>query len=152
MGTILKFVGDMIGLFSSGSNKPAAMPTYTSYDLELQGTLTAKTVQESFIIRVPGTVHPDIYNASYYTCPLGIFNIKNTPQADTVIYTRVVDFKYSNCCVNTSRADFVSYKIRNSLDVSFNSGAGLDLVSVQAAIVGKILPDANNNPSSHLCF
>src|SRR5207248_6026883 len=105
-GSILKFVGDAIGLFSSGTNKPAAMPTYTSYDLELQGTLTAKSVQESFILRVPGTVQPNNDNATYYKCPLGIFNIKNTPQADTIIYTRVVDFKYSNCCVGTTRADF----------------------------------------------
>lgn len=150
-GTILKFVGEMIGLFSGGSStKPASMPTYTSYDMELQGTLTAKTVQQSFIIRVPGSIQNDNYNASYYKCPLGIFNIKNTPQADSVIYTRVYAAQYSYCCLGTSKADYVSYKMRNNLDVSFNSGAGLDLVSVQAAIVGQVLPDANNNASYDL--
>ncbi|WP_207511236.1 T9SS type A sorting domain-containing protein [Longitalea luteola] len=141
-GVILKFVGEMIGLFSTGSSgKPAAMPTYTSYDMELRGSLTAKTVQQSFILRVPGTIQPNNDNATYYKCPLGIFNIKNTPEADTVIYTRVHHFQYSSCCVNTSRSDYVSYRIRNNLEVSFNSGAGLELVSAQAAIVGQILPN-----------
>ncbi|PZR04535.1 MAG: hypothetical protein DI539_25495, partial [Flavobacterium psychrophilum] len=43
--------------------------------------------------------------------------------------------------------DYVSYRIRNNLSVSFNSGAGLELVSAQAAIVGEILPKADGTAS-----
>jgi type IX secretion system substrate protein len=154
VGTVLKFVGELIGLFSTGSSsKPASMPTYTSYDMELKGTLTAKTVQQSFICRVPGTIQVNNDNATYYKCPLGIFNIKNTPEADTVLFTRVHEYTRTSCCLGTVKSDYISYRMRNNLAVSYNRGAGLDLVSVQAAIVGQILPtssDANATASYDL--
>ncbi len=149
-GTLLKFVGEMIGLFSGGSsNKPASMPTYTSYDMELNGTLTAKTVQQSFILRVPGTIQINNDNATYYKCPLGLVNIKNTPKADSILYTRGHASRVSYCCISTDRSEYLSYRIKNDLQVSYNS-ADLDLVSIQGAIVGQVLPDANGNASYDL--
>jgi hypothetical protein len=144
-GTILKFIGELIGLFGTGSSsKPAPMPTYTSYDMELKGTLTAKTVQQTFILRIPGTIQSNTDNATYYKCPIGIFNIKNTPEADKVVYTRVHEWRRSSCCLGTETTEYISYRMKNNLEVSYNRGAGLDLMSVQAAIVGQILPTSSD--------
>jgi hypothetical protein len=149
-GTILKFVGEMIGLFSGGSStKPASMPTYTSYDMELQGTLTAKTVQESFIIRVPGSIQNDNNNASYYKCPLGLVNIKNIPKADMITYTRVDAYKRALNFDEVSKSDYLSLRMKNDLGVSYNSNE-LDLVSIQAAVVGRVRPNSNGAASYDL--
>jgi hypothetical protein len=156
-GNVLSFIGNVVGLFSGGSAKPAAMPTYTSYDLVLSGTITAKLVAETFIIRVPGTVQPDNNNATYYKCPVGIFNIKNTPQAGKISYKRIYKTEWypnsppvTGASPRFTDADYVSYKMQNDLAVSFNSGAGLDLVSVQAAIVGEVLAGSDGNAAYDL--
>lgn len=153
-GNLIKFINGVVGFITGinpGAEKPAPMPTYTSYDMELYGTITAKSVQQSFILRVPGTVQSNNDNGTYFKCPLGLVNIKNTPEADTVVYRRVYDVRYaSQCCLNTLRRDYMSYRMRNNLVVSYNAGAGLELVSVQAAIVGTVLPDNNGNASYDL--
>lgn len=151
-GHVLKFINNVIGLFTGIdlNSKPAPMPSYTSYDLVLNGSITAKSVQQSFILRVPGTLQPNNDNGTYFKCPLGIVNLSNAPEADTVVYRRVKEVWWQHCCISTTRDMYVSYGIRNNLGVTFNDGAGLDLVSVQAAIVGEVRPDANGNASYNL--
>jgi hypothetical protein len=139
-GQVLNLVGGVIGLFGGGDNEPAAMPTYTSYDMELDGTITTTVVPYTFIVRMPGALQPDNNNATYYKCPLGIFNIKNTPQADKVTYERNMGAQ-----LHVEKANFVSYRMRNNLEVAYNSGAGLEFVSAEAAIVGEVMADADMN-------
>lgn len=141
-GQVLNIIGGIIGFFSDGTKGPAAPPTYTSYDLTLNGSITARNVSQTFILSIPGTNLIDGNNATYYKCPLGIFNIKNTPEADKVTYERNMSIQISPDIVN-----FDSYRMRNNLGVTYNSGAGVELVSVQAAIVGEVMAedDADKN-------
>jgi hypothetical protein len=146
-GSVLKFLGSAIGMFSGSMSSVA--PTYTSYNLKLKGTITCKDALKSFTILIPGTQQTTTIGATYYRCPMGIFNLKNTPQADKVTYSRV--YAYHNNFVSPpdplnrdeKRADFISIRMNNDLQVSYNEGAGLDLVSVQAAIVGKVQQAGN---------
>lgn len=152
-GSFFKVVGAVIGLFSGSSGTPAAMPAYTNYDLVLQGTVTTKVILSTLTLRVPGTNQNDNNNATYYKCPLGIFNIKNTPEADVVTYNRTDRYRRLDDPVSPNypiQTEYVSYKIRNNLTVSFNSGAGLELVSAQAAIVGEVLPKTDGTASYDL--
>jgi hypothetical protein len=93
-GGALKILGGVIGLFSGGNGTPAAAPLYTSYDLELNGTINTRYTSQSFIIRTPGTIAVGTSNAPYYQCPLGIFNLRNTPEADVVTYERAYKKQY----------------------------------------------------------
>ena len=153
VGSFFKVFAAVEGLISSLSGVSSGGPSYTTYDLVLQGTITAKVISTTFLLRIPGTLQPNNDNATYYKCPLGIFNITNTPQADVVTYNKTDRFRPplsgENFPVAINRA-YVSYKMRNNLTVSFNQGAGLELVSAQAAIVGEILPNADGTASYDL--
>lgn len=159
-GEVLNFVGGVIGLFSGGSGTPAAAPTYTTYNLQLNGSITTKTVLGTFALLVPGTIQTDpINNATYYRCPLGIFNIDETPVLDSVGYERITVYEYrpfpdgtlpSPTYTSTQKENFVSYRLQKNLAVSFNSGAGLELVSAQAAIVGDVLPKSDGTAAYDL--
>jgi hypothetical protein len=153
-GQVLNFVGGVIGLFGGGGDgKPVAAPTYTSYNLELRGDITTKVISGSFLLRVPGTIQNNADNPTYYRCPLGIFNIKNTPEADSVGYIRPTVFQTevfaSPDGLPIKHESFASYRLRNNLVVSFNSGAGLELVSAKAAIVGEVLPNGNQTAAAY---
>ncbi|MBO9561461.1 MAG: T9SS type A sorting domain-containing protein [Niastella sp.] len=146
-GSFFKIASAVIGLFSESSGASGS-PTYTNYDLVLQGTITTRVVQGTFLLRVPGTNQINNDNATYYKCPLGIFNIANTPQADVVTYRRQEGLE--DYTAYPILRDYVSYRMRNNLTVSFNQAAGLELVSAQAAIVGEILPNSNGTASYDL--
>lgn len=143
-GSVLKFLGSAIGMFSGSMSSVA--PTYTSYNLKLNGTITCKDALKAFTIQVPGTQQTTTTGATYYRCPMGIFNLKNTPQAEKVTYKRMYKYRYIFPDLDPDPiperteeyADFISLKMINNLEVSYNDGAGLDLLSVQAAIVGKV--------------
>lgn len=156
-GQALTLIGGVIGLFSDEAQSSAPAPTYTAYNLALNGEITTKFLTTTFMLKIPGTdqdnSNPNTKNlATYYSCPLGIFNINNTPEADVVTYKRATEVRYGPSVspgwkIDVQR-DFVSYKLRNNLNVSVNSGAGVELVSAQAAIVGKVLPTSGDNPNA----
>lgn len=142
-GGVFKVAGAIIGLFTSGKNTPAAAPVYTTYNLTLTGTLTAQYMSEAFIVRVPGTVQTNNNNGTYYQCPLGIVNINVTPTADTVQYNRKKQWYDYGQYFTEYEIPYTSYKITNDLPVTFYDGAGLKLVSVQAALMAKMLPGSD---------
>jgi len=152
IGNFFGIVGTIISLFT-GSSGTGGTAAYTNYDLVLQGTITSRVTTQSFVLRVPGTNQNNNDNAPYYKCPLGIFNLKNTPEADSVNYDRTDRYRRPNEQVLPDYPiwrKYVSYRIRNNITASYNDGAGLDLVSAQAAFVGEILPDENGNASYDL--
>jgi hypothetical protein len=157
IGSLFKVFSAVSGIFSlfsgSGSAGSGAGPTYTTYDLTLQGTVTTRVITSTFLLRVPGTIQNNNDNATYYRCPMGIFNIKNTPQADVIAYRRTTRFQISGAGVpmpHQEGSEYVSYRIKNDLTAAFNDGAGLDLVSAQAAIVGEIMPKTDGTGSYDL--
>lgn len=156
-GQALNLIGGIVGMLSNDEGTPAAAPTYTAYNLELHGEITTKVVTTAFMFKIPGAIQDNSNTnnrdlATYYSCPLGIFNITNTPEADVVKYKRATEAKYGPSIFPgwsvEEQHDFVSYKLRNNLNASFNSGAGVELVSAQAAIVGKVLPTGTGNSNA----
>lgn len=141
-GSVLKLIGGVVGFFSGSST--SVTPTYTSYNLTLKGTITCRKVLKAFVMRIPGTLQTTPTGATYYRCPMGIFNLKNTPQAEIVTYKRVYTY-YGDAKSNplTKNANYISLRMSNNLEVSYNDGAGLDLVAVQAAIVGQVQLNGN---------
>jgi hypothetical protein len=133
----LKLAGAVVGFFTGSKSTPGATPAYTSVNLTLTGTMTLNDVAEGFVLKVPGAPSTDGNNLTYYQCPLGIFNIDITPSADTLRYDRPEQW------INSSQSAFgrnryTAYRISNNISVTYNDGAGLDLLSVKAAIMGRI--------------
>lgn len=146
IGSFFSVAGAVIGLFNGSSGTPAPAPAYVNYDLVLQGTINTKVLISTFLLRVPGTVQNDNNNAPYYNCPLGIFNLKVTPQVDSVSYDRLD----REGIIGPDYRRYTSYRMRDNPSVTFNSGAGLELVSTQAALVGEVLPKADGAASYDL--
>ncbi|NML22992.1 T9SS type A sorting domain-containing protein [Pseudoflavitalea sp. G-6-1-2] len=144
-GGALNLVGSVIGMFESGGGGPSAAPTYTSYNLELTGTLTSKIIINTLILAIPGTNQPDNNNATYYRCPLGILNLKTTPVLEKVAYNRYCGISYGfDGREYENRKSYISYRVKNNLDLSFNASFGLELVSAEAALVGEVKPTTVN--------
>jgi hypothetical protein len=150
VGTALNLLGSVEGLFSkssSTSKTPASAPLNASINLALNATITTSVALETFVIKDPGAqlqvIGGSVSNsdAPYYQCPLGIFNLTSTPQADTVVY------KMNTGVQGTNTVLYTGVQISNNVGVTWNDGAGLNLVSVQAAIMGKVLPNSTGTAS-----
>jgi hypothetical protein len=129
----LKLAGALVGFFVPA--KSAATPVYTSYNLTLTGTLTLQDVAQTFVLKVPGVTVQDNNNKTYYQCPLGIFNLSSAFTAETVTYQRPAQW-YNGAAITWQ--NYHGYKITNNVGVTYYDGAGLDLVSVKAALMGRI--------------
>jgi len=154
---VIGIVSTIAGIISSVSGNGGSGPSYTSYDMVLNGTISTKQMLTSFIIQVPGTPQSDPQsnssNLPYYKCPLGLFNIKYTPQADVITYDRTDRYSHETGSTFPDQPVFrkyQSYRLKNDLEVSFNDKAGLDLVSVQAAFIGEVQPKADGTASYDL--
>lgn len=140
VGTVLNVVGNLFGLFDD----EAPTISYSSINMELQGSLTAKTVGQSFIIRIPGTRTdpngPADEQRSYYECPLGIAALKNIPRADVVTYQRIKSLDGIRPVIFNNNHKHRSYRLKNDLVLAVNEKAGLELVEAKVAFVSEILP------------
>lgn len=175
------FIGEMIGMFrknksattavaSEQSSEPIFVPTHSNGTLKLTGFITSKKFSIDFVqFMVPGSNHIiDDATQPYYDCPLGIFNIANTPILQKITYNRWVgeegidqlnryyvrdlSDRLSSLMVHpqqyfrqrTQRYEsFDSYKVKNLVIPAYNKAAGLELVSVEAALVAE-LPKTKN--------
>jgi hypothetical protein len=156
VSSVFSVVSTVLGVINEASGAVKTGPTYTSYDLTLHGTISTKELLTPFLLRVPGTVQTDNNNLTYYKCPMGIFNLKNTPEVDMITYPRTDRYGYKlgeagppGVGVPVTR-DYTSYRIRNNIAVSYNDQAGLELVSVQAAFVGEVLAKSDGTASYDL--
>jgi Secretion system C-terminal sorting domain len=147
-GTILKFAGALIG-FMKGGNKSTASPAFTNYNFKVQGTITAQVVVQSFVLKIPGTSAPptNANNATYYSCPPGIFNLKNTPSLDTIAYERraLLPAFYNPRRVPKT-ISYTAYRLHDDVQVMVNAGAGLSVISVDGALMAKVDQPVNTNP------
>ncbi len=146
-GAVLKFAGAISGFFLSSSGTPAPSPTYTSYNLNVGGTITANLVVSKFVIKLPGTSSPatNSNNATYYNISFGIFNLKTTPLLDTLDYDRrafiplIKDAGYENYPSKTPKTiKYTAYRLKNNIEAVVNQSSGLKLVSIDGAIVAKV--------------
>lgn len=141
-------VGEVIGFLSpkkeGAAAKPPFTPTITKVNETLTGTIETSLPLGTIIVRLPGTNQGVGGNETYFTCPLGIFNIKNTPKADMVTYNDYVGLKESydpydyyngGDEIDPKFVKTNSYKITNDVLAEYNKKAGVELVSAQAAFI-----------------
>ncbi|MCB2380080.1 T9SS type A sorting domain-containing protein [Hymenobacter sp. BT635] len=136
------------------ASEPAFTPTISEGTIQMSGSITTTYPLTGVSVQLPGTAHNgnDRSTQPYYNCPLGLFNIKNTPVLNKMTYT-YISGEYSwwdpcgsqgqdDRCVTTSdygdyHATLDSYQVQNDLLGAFNKPAGLELVSAKAALVGE---------------
>jgi Secretion system C-terminal sorting domain len=137
-GTILGFAGKIYGFFESSSSSPAATPTFTNYNLTLDGSITSQIVVTNFVIRIPANSGPITNNSNetYYNCNLGIFNLKKTPIVETLAYDRRA-LMPGNISIRTvpKTVRYSAYRIKDDIELVVNKGAGLELVKAEGALV-----------------
>lgn len=142
-GKLFKFIGGIFGVM--GGSSPST-PVYTSYNLTVEGSITSQVVVQSFVIKIPGTTAPptNSNNSTYYSCPLGIFNLKETPVLDELQYNRCALYGPGSRGVSKT-IKYAAYRVHDPIEVVVNSGAGLTLVSAEAALVAEVT-DATSPP------
>ncbi|TGE20608.1 T9SS type A sorting domain-containing protein [Hymenobacter aquaticus] len=157
----LSFLGPVLGIMFPSDDETAAKsipftPTISTGEMSLKGTIETITSQNTLRIQTPGTVHNDAVRPTlpYYNCPLGVFNISNTPvllksAPRTVLLERGYYDEYDDWNRQwyqqpfTTNMDLVVYKLNNDLNPVFNASAGVTPLSVQGALVFR----RHNRPS-----
>jgi hypothetical protein len=132
-------IGSVVGLLWPDTSAPAApvfTPTVSNGSITLSGTITTTYPLYSISVRVPGTPHSsDPSTQTYYDCALGIFTIKNTPVLNVGTWEAATDIKAYEDYYVPVNTRWNSYQVGNDLTATYNEAAGLNLLSVQAAIV-----------------
>jgi hypothetical protein len=147
-GNILKFAGTMVGFLRGGENSSSS-PAYTSYNFKLKGSISAQVVVQNIVLKIPGTSTPptNSNNATYYTCPLGVFNLKKTPTVDSITYDRraLMPQSYNPKSVPKT-IKYSAYRIHENIEVEVNAGAGMTVLSVEGALMAKVNQPVSSNP------
>lgn len=139
-GGVIGAIGSVIGFFTDSAPTPPS-PTISNYNFK--GGITTKYSLSTFHVKHPGSAHTNNNNIPYYDYPLGICNLKNTPRLHRINYGRYTGYRDCNPGVSTLKF-YSSYKVMDDLKVYYNAPAGLEVVSAQAAIVGKIKVNSRN--------
>ena len=81
VGKAVNLAGNLVGLFKGSSSTPAANPTFTVYNLTLDGQLTSNNVLTKFVLKLPAAPPAATNNndATYYNGPMGIANLTTAP-------------------------------------------------------------------------
>jgi hypothetical protein len=155
-GSFFSLAGSIIGLFADDpTGKASVVPTVSKGTITLSGTITSTAAKATINLYIPGTNQYDPGSGStipsanlnsylpYYNCPLGIFNIKNTPAVKRINYPRNTALVYyggpnSNPSEDISKP-FSSFRLVNSILPVVNAASGLKILSVKYAIAQKVL-------------
>jgi Secretion system C-terminal sorting domain len=136
-GDVLNLAGKIVGFFESTPGGAAPAPSFTNYNLTLSGTITSQVVVSNFVIKIPATTAAatNANNATYYNCNLGTFNLRTTPIVDTLNYLRRALLPGTlNPKFVPKAISYVSYRLKNDVELVVNKGAGLELVKVEGAL------------------
>ncbi|WP_460676644.1 T9SS type A sorting domain-containing protein [Hymenobacter coalescens] len=129
-----------------GSTAPApAPPTVSTGSIRLTGSISTSTLLgQAVYVQVPGTPHN--FNGStnanvrmtqpYYDCPMGLFNLRATPQIDRIDYPRAARHNGPRGAVPEQQ--YSSYSITADLQPVVNQLSGAQVVSMRAAIMQKV--------------
>jgi hypothetical protein len=141
-GQIMKFAGAVVGFFKESSGASAA-PSFTSYDLKVNGTISAQVVVQKFVIKIPGTsdVASNSNNATYYNGALGMMTLKYTPVVKTVTYLRrtLLPNSLNPKSGVQKTSQYTAYALKNPLEVMLNSLSGLTVLSLEGALMAKVV-------------
>lgn len=156
-GPVFSFAGTIAGyLFpndnssvNTGPTNVVVMPTSTTYNLNLDGTIVSSSLIKKIEFSVPSSVlNQDVISAgniSYYDCPLGLLNVNNVQEVEKINYTQLLKHKEYNTYytyrtsysyvdsmfnINLSR-----FKLRNPLSISVNSNSDMEIVDVKASLI-----------------
>lgn len=142
-GGIIGAIGSIVGFFTDDAPTPP-VPTISSY--HFTGSITTKLTLSTFQVKHPGSSHTNNNNLPYYDYPLGVCNLKNTPRLHHINYARYTGNNSLTSCASTypTFRNYSSYKVMDDLQVYYNAPAGLEVVSAQAAVVGRIKTTSRN--------
>ncbi|MEL6534006.1 MAG: T9SS type A sorting domain-containing protein [Bacteroidota bacterium] len=161
-GGAVGVVGTVIGILWPDPAKPNTpqvfAPTITRSTETISGTINTTSQLFFITLKVPGTQHTDNdpnslddfsdQNMPYYDCPLGVVNLKVTPQLNRITYNRFwgyevkeedlfMGIEYEPLTLNSS-----SYQGKDQLEVMVNGSSDLEIVEAQVALVATT-PSAN---------
>ncbi|MCB2375944.1 T9SS type A sorting domain-containing protein [Hymenobacter sp. BT635] len=146
-------IGSVVGFLWPSENAatepqaPPFTPTISNGTISLEGSITTRYPLVTITVQVPGTQHLGTGTTQpYYDCKLGIFNIKNTPVLNKLAWNYLAGEQtyydpcyYTNCIGEWVTAPYYdqleSYQVSNDLIAAYNKAAGLNLTSVEAALV-----------------
>ncbi len=137
-GEILQIAGKISGFFEDAPATAGAAPTFTNYNLELNGTIQSQVVVTNFVLKVPATLATpnNSNNSTYYNCNLGTFNLKKRPVVEFLDYDRRALMPSNLSRKNVQKTiRYTSYRIKNDVEMVVNTGAGLELVTAEGALV-----------------
>ncbi|AMR28325.1 hypothetical protein A0257_15335 [Hymenobacter psoromatis] len=161
LGGVFGVAGSIAGLLWPSDDKPTTVtpaPTVSSGSISLKGTIETTTLIGSTSTEEPGTPHNFDGNTNgfrrasqpYYDCPMGLFNLRRTPQLAQRVYPRAK--MYSGYRGQVPEELYTSYSVTQDLEPVFNQTSGMQVVSVKAAIVQKVgyssLASIVDNPAS----
>lgn len=150
-GEVLSIAGKISGFFEAASGTPSAAPTFTNYNLELEGSIQSTVVVTSFVVKIPATsdIPNNSNNATYYNCNLGTFNLKKKPVVTFLSYDRralmpgEINPKFVPKTIR-----YTSYRVAEDVEMVVNTGAGLELVSAEGALIALTKDKISNILSS----
>ena len=123
---VIKFFSGVFGKENPSSNSPLPfVPTITNTNLT--GFINWNVSLQSFNLRVPGAKSSgeNITNQPFYDCPLGIFNLLETPKLSKHRWDGG-DARW-----------YCTYKALNPLKFAVNKSSGHKIKSVEVAFVGR---------------
>jgi hypothetical protein len=165
--SIFGIAGTIIGLLTDDAStaKQAFVPTYAKGTISMKGTITTKSNLHAFFLYTPGTSHSPVGSTPstgpnapfpsgtntqlpYYSCPLGIFNISNTPVLRKIDYNRIVTENIEFDGVPGTGSEFTrspypkpfsSYALSyGDIKPIVNAESGLEIKTVKIAIAQKV--------------
>ena len=147
LGGLFGVAGSIAGLLWPSDTGPTAVttaPTVSTGSISLKGTIETTTIIGSTFTEEPGVPHNFDVNTNafvrasqpYYDCPMGLFNLRQTPQLAKRVYPRAK--MYSGYRGQVPEESYTSYSVQEDLTPVFNQTSGMQVVSVKAAIVQKV--------------
>ncbi|MFD2785324.1 T9SS type A sorting domain-containing protein [Hymenobacter rubripertinctus] len=158
VSTAFGVIGSVVGFLwpsddaAAEPKAPPFTPTISNGTIALEGSITTRYPIATVLVQVPGTQHLGSGSTqTYYDCKLGIFTIKNMPVLNKLAwdytsgelsYYDPCYYEYQDGCHDGwgTRPAFdrlESYQVSNDLIAAYNKAAGLNLTSVEAALVAE---------------
>jgi len=159
-----KYIDVAIGIFDFFSSKPNAgpeqvvvMPTVTHGSVSLSGIIRTEIPIDVVTFGLPGTNQTNSIYEPYYNCPLGVIGLEEEPSLSLRKWSEIRNdycalkkkddnsyFVMSTCSITDN---YKSIRIDDDIKIAINAMANAEVVSIKAALCGRIRKkDTNNKP------
>jgi hypothetical protein len=157
-----QYIDVAIGVFDFLSSKPNAgpqqvvvMPTVTHGSVSLSGTLTTQMPIDIITMGLPGTIQSNDLYKPYYNCPLGVIGLEKEPSlsirkwTESAIFYSMTKKRDDNSeyvlRTSTGKNNYKSIRIDDDIKIALNALANAEVISVKAALCGRIRGKVSDN-------